>query len=165
MPFTPLHLGIGTICKATSKHQFSFMIFGGTQVLMDIEPLLGLYFGWMHLHLYTHNLIGAVIMGFWAIALGKPLSEWILKSLNYKYWSISWKITIISAFVGSFSHILLDALMHIDMYPFYPLSIKNGLLGLVSPAALHLFCISSILIFGLFCLIRHKYLCLFNKKD
>lgn len=163
MPFTPLHLGIGTICKATSKHQFSFMIFGGTQILMDIEPLLGMYFGWINLHFYTHNLVGAVCIGFCAALLGKPISEWLLKALNYQYWQISWKIAFISAYVGSLSHILLDAFMHMDMYPFYPLSDHNGLLGLTSSAALHLFCILSFCIFGLFCLIKHKYHQLFKK--
>ncbi|MEG1399527.1 MAG: hydrolase, partial [Acinetobacter sp.] len=46
MPFTPLHLGVGACCKAVGQRHFSFMIFAGTQVLMDIEPLLGLIYGW-----------------------------------------------------------------------------------------------------------------------
>ena len=44
MPFTPLHLGVGACCKAVGQRRFSFMIFAGTQVLMDIEPLLGLIY-------------------------------------------------------------------------------------------------------------------------
>ncbi len=45
MPITPLHLGIGCCCKAIGQQRFSMMIFAGTQVLMDIEPLLGLIYG------------------------------------------------------------------------------------------------------------------------
>ena len=40
MPFTPIHLGPGAACKAIGGRHFRFMVFGGAQVLMDIEPLL-----------------------------------------------------------------------------------------------------------------------------
>ena len=39
MPFTPIHLGPGAALKAIGGRHFSFMVFGGSQVLMDIEPL------------------------------------------------------------------------------------------------------------------------------
>ena len=91
MPFTPLHLGVGACCKAVGQRRFSFMIFAGTQVLMDIEPLLGLIYNWQYLHLYTHNLIGATLIGSIALLIGKPISQWVLRSiLNYKNWNISW---------------------------------------------------------------------------
>ena len=38
MPFTPFHPGAGAVFKATGGRHFSFMVFGGTQVLMDLEP-------------------------------------------------------------------------------------------------------------------------------
>ena len=98
------------------------MIFAGTQVLIDLEPLLGMIYGWQYLHFYTHNFIGALLIGGLATLLGKPISEWVLKFFNYPAWQISWKVAALSAFVGSFSHIFLDALMHSDMYPFFPLS-------------------------------------------
>lgn len=55
MPVTPLHLGIGACCKAVGQKRFSFMIFAGTQVLMDIEPLLGLIYGWLPTYLHTQS--------------------------------------------------------------------------------------------------------------
>ncbi len=61
MPFTPFHLGPGALFKAVGGRHFSFMVFGGTQVLMDIEPLLGLIRGWPVLHGYTHTLAGALL--------------------------------------------------------------------------------------------------------
>lgn len=61
MPLTPLHLGIATCCKATANHRFSFLIFAGTQVIMDLEPLFGILLKWQTLHLYTHNLISALL--------------------------------------------------------------------------------------------------------
>lgn len=146
MPFTPLHLGVGACCKAVGQRRFSFMIFAGTQVLMDIEPLLGLIYNWQYLHLYTHNLIGATLIGSIALLMGKPISQWVLRSiLNIKNWRISWRTAAISAYIGSFSHIFLDAFMHHDVYFFYPWILKNPLLGLLSYSVIFYSCISAIL--------------------
>ena len=161
MPFTPLHLGVGACCKAVGQRRFSFMIFAGTQVLMDIEPLLGLIYNWQYLHLYTHNLIGASLIGSIALLIGKPISQWVLRSiLNYKNWSISWRTAAISAYIGSFSHIFLDAFMHHDVYFFYPWILKNPLLGLLSYSVIFYSCISAILFGSL----AWWYVCK-NKKE
>ncbi len=161
MPFTPLHLGVGACCKAVGQRRFSFMIFAGTQVLMDIEPLLGLVYNWQYLHLYTHNLIGATLIGSIALLIGKPISQWVLRSiLNYKNWSISWRTAAISAYIGSFSHIFLDAFMHHDVYFFYPWILKNPLLGLLSYSVIFYSCISAILFGSL----AWWYVCK-NKKE
>jgi len=42
MPFTPIHLGPGAAFKAIGGRHSSFMVFGGSQLLMDIEPLVGI---------------------------------------------------------------------------------------------------------------------------
>ena len=159
MPFTPLHLGVGACCKAVGQRHFSFMIFAGTQVLMDIEPLLGLIYGWQYLHLHTHNLIGATLIGSIALLIGKPISQWVLRSiLTYRDWSISWRTAAISAYIGSFSHILLDAFMHHDVYWFYPWILKNPLLGLIPYSVIFYSCICAILVggFAWFYLCKYK---------
>jgi hypothetical protein len=45
VPFTPFHLGPGLAFKAVSGKHFSFMVFAGAQVLMDIEPLVAIIQG------------------------------------------------------------------------------------------------------------------------
>lgn len=50
-------------------------------MLIDLEPLLGMIYGWQYLHFYTHNFIGALLIGGAATLLGKPISEWVLKFL------------------------------------------------------------------------------------
>ena len=50
-------LGNWNLHKTIAKHHFSLMIFASTQVLMDIEPLLGIVYNWQYLHLYTHHLV------------------------------------------------------------------------------------------------------------
>ncbi|MBU3846141.1 MAG: DUF4184 family protein [Candidatus Acinetobacter avistercoris] len=146
MPFTVLHLGIGTSFKAVQTQRFSLMIFAGTQVLMDIEPLMGLILKWNTLHLYTHNLLGALLIAGLATILGRPISQFVLEKLSIKNCKITWNVALFSAFIGSFSHILLDALMHQDMYPFFPLSMKNPLLDLINYKAIFWGCILSIVI-------------------
>lgn len=151
MPVTPLHLGIGACCKAVGQKRFSFMIFAGTQVLMDIEPLLGLIYGWPYLHIFTHNLIGATLIGSLAFVIGKPISQWILHTVfKSSDWMISWKTAVISAYIGSYSHIFLDAFMHHDVYFFYPLILKNPLQGLVTYSIIFYSCIFSTVLAGLY---------------
>ena len=50
MPFTPFHLGPGALFKAIGGNRFSFMVFGGSQVLMDVEPLVHILRGDAVLH-------------------------------------------------------------------------------------------------------------------
>jgi hypothetical protein len=50
MPFTPFHLGPGAAVKAIAGDDFSFIVFGGAQALMDIEPLVHMVRGDAVLH-------------------------------------------------------------------------------------------------------------------
>lgn len=158
MPFTPLHLGLGTVTKTVLQQHFSFMIFAGTQVLMDIEPLLGMLYGWQELHRHTHHLLGALLIGTLALLLGKPMSEFILKYRQFEHWKISWRVATVSALFGSFSHVLLDALMHSDMSPFYPLSNSQILLNLIPYTWLLYSCLAGIFIGGSMFLIQSNIL-------
>ena len=90
MPFTPLHLGLGASCKAIANKKFSLLIFSGVQVLMDIEPLIGIIRGWTTLHLYTHNLLGALLITLLAVPIGKVMSEFCLRNL---FKQADWQIT------------------------------------------------------------------------
>ena len=67
---------------------------------------------------------------------------------------ISWPAAITGAFVGTYSHVALDSLMHADMRPLAPFSETNALLHLVSLGALHLGCVLSGLLGVLFLFTR-----------
>lgn len=82
MPFTPFHLGPGAVFKAIGGRHFSFMVFGGAQVLMDIEPLVGLLRDRPVLHGYSHTLAGALVIGLIAALSGRPISEFVLRALS-----------------------------------------------------------------------------------
>ena len=143
MPFTPFHLGPGALFKAAGGTRFSFLIFGGSQVLMDIEPLVRLIRGDAVVHGITHTLLGALVIGIVSAAVGRPLSEAALRYLDIAPRSITWPVAFISAFVGTFSHIALDAVMHPDIRPFWPVATSNDLLGVISVGWLHVICIAS----------------------
>jgi len=140
MPFTPFHLGPGAVFKAVGGRRFSFLVFGGTQVLMDIEPLLGILRHQPILHGYTHTLAGALLIGVAAALTGRPASRFVLRRLAIPHDALTWPVAFASAFIGTYSHIALDAVMHADMRPWWPLATGNGLLGSLPLGVLHLLC-------------------------
>jgi hypothetical protein len=141
MPLTPIHLGPGIAIKSALGNRFSFMVFGGAQVLMDIEPLIGIIRGKAVLHGYTHTILGALIIGLVAGVIGRPISAFTLKLLKIKHQPFTWTSSFWGAFTGTFSHIGLDAVMHGDMSPLWPIAQGNKLLGVVSIGWLHLLCL------------------------
>jgi membrane-bound metal-dependent hydrolase YbcI (DUF457 family) len=140
MPFTPFHLGPGALFKAVGGKRFSFMVFGGSQVLMDIEPLVGIIRGSDILHGYTHTLLGALLIGLLAGVIGKPISSFVLQRLRIPHYPFTWTASFIGALVGTFSHIGFDAVMHSDMTPWWPIADGNELLAALSMGDLHLLC-------------------------
>jgi membrane-bound metal-dependent hydrolase YbcI (DUF457 family) len=144
MPFTPLHMGPGLLIKALLQGSFSLLVFGWAQILMDIQPLLVLLIGEGHLHGFSHTYIGASLLALAAALSGKYLAEFGLRLIDQQqFLPISWTVACESAFIGTFSHVVLDSIMHADVEPFWPLSMSNELLGLVTIEQLHWFCIGS----------------------
>lgn len=141
MPFTPFHLGPGLAFKAVGGRHFSFMVFGGAQVMMDIEPLLGIIYGWPVLHGPTHTLAGALAIGTAAGIIGRPISAFVLRLLRIVHPPFTWTASFAGAFLGTFSHVALDAVMHGDMSPLRPFAAGNPLLSLVTMETVHVGCV------------------------
>ncbi|MCU7884657.1 MAG: hypothetical protein KZQ82_10715 [Candidatus Thiodiazotropha sp. (ex Lucinoma annulata)] len=145
MPFTPLHMGPGILIKALLQGSFSLMVFGWAQIVMDVQPLFVLITGDGHMHGFSHTYVGATLLAIFSALSGKYMSELGLKILRISdkdnLLKIGWWVSFISAFIGTYSHVLLDSIMHSDLEPYYPLSQENGLLGLVTVSQLHQFCV------------------------
>jgi len=156
MPFTPVHPGPGLLFKAIGGRHFSFMVFGGAQVLMDIEPLIGIVHGWEVLHGYTHTVPGALLIGAIAGFIGRPVSSFVLKWRRIPHYPFTWLASFLGAYVGTFSHVLLDAIMHADMSLCWPIASGNKLLGIVSIEALHLACAIAAVIGAIACAVYFK---------
>ena len=144
MPFTPYHLGPGILAKALLPGGFSLMVFGWSQILIDLQPLFVLLGGPGELHGITHTYLGATALGIVAAVTGKFLIELAFQRLPTRRQStLSWTVALVSAMLGTYSHVFLDSIMHRDVRPFYPLSPANGLFRWVSLPSLHRFCIYS----------------------
>jgi len=148
------------------------MVFGFSQVAIDIEPLVRIIRGDAVLHGFTHTYLGATLIGIASVILGRPVCQFLLN-----YWTpdpgspfmtwlrgptvISWPAALSGAFVGTYSHVFLDSIMHSDLQPFAPLSEANGLLHVISVDVLHLGCIlagvlGAMLLFSVF-LVRRGF--------
>lgn len=152
MPFTPFHMGPGIAVKAILQGSFSLMVFGWAQIVMDIQPLVVMISGEGHLHGFSHTYIGATLLAIFSALSGKYLSEigLFVFGLN-KQWQvkIAWWVSSLSAFIGTFSHVLLDSIMHADVEPFFPFTTSNAILGVISVQSLHQVCLYSALVGGI----------------
>lgn len=151
MPFTPLHMGPAAILKLAGLGYFSFTVFGYSQILTDLEPLVRMLRGDDVLHGHSHTIAGALIIGVVAALSGKYLCEFGLRiwnaRVNHELFKvpvrISWPVAATSALIGTLSHVLLDSVMHADMMPLWPFNDTNGLLYRLSVSRLHMVCIVS----------------------
>ncbi|PPD42165.1 MAG: hypothetical protein CTY16_14855 [Methylobacter sp.] len=152
MPFTPLHMGPGAAIKAVLGQYFSLMVFGVAQIAMDIEPLVRIIRGDSLIHGFTHTYIGATLIGIATFVVGWPFCQGTLRFWNFitKPKFLRWlhasspisKFAAFSgAFVGTFSHVFLDSIMHVDIHPWIPLNEGNSMLHFISVGWLHLFCV------------------------
>lgn len=143
-------MGPGILVKAILQGSFSLMVFGWAQIVMDLQPLFVLVTGNGHLHGFSHTYVGAGLLAVLSALSGKYLSEVGLKILGISKKGnpikVSWWVSFLSAFIGTYSHVVLDSIMHSDVEPYYPLSQENGLLGLITALQLHQLCIYSALV-------------------
>lgn len=146
MPFTPIHMGPGILIKGLMQGSFSLMVFGWTQIVMDIQPLFVLLSGEGHLHGFSHTYVGATLLAVFSALTGKYLSQvglFLFRITPSIHVGIPWLVVFVSAFIGSYSHVLLDSIMHSDVQPFYPFSSNNAILKIVPVTLLHKFCVYS----------------------
>jgi hypothetical protein len=152
MPFTPLHMGPGLAFKAIGGRHFSLMVFGFSQVMMDLEPLIRMILGDSVLHGVTHSYLGATAVGLASVLIGKPFCQWLLAHVRPDPGLLIWmrgsgRITstsaIVGAFFGTYSHVALDSVMHADMRPLAPFNNNNALLHIVAIDAVHTGCIAA----------------------
>lgn len=120
------------------------MVFGWAQIIMDLQPLFVILTGQGHLHGFSHTYLGATLIGAGSALTGKYAAEWGLHVLREtRFLPIRWPVVIVSAYIGTFSHVLIDSVMHADLEPFAPFISDNPFLGWLSIEALHKFCLYS----------------------
>ena len=152
MPITPFHIIAGFAVKSVFNKHFSWSIFALTNIIIDVEVIYYILTIGEASHKFFHTLIGSSIVALSCAIIGIPICERLLKFWNknlqnekslekLKWLSADTNITIFSsftgAFVGAYSHIILDSLMHFDVKPFEPFFSKT-FVGIISSDLLHI---------------------------
>lgn len=151
MPFTPFHIGPGAAIKVVGGRHFSLTLFTLDQIAMDIEPLVRLNHEDSLLHGISHSYLGATVIAATVALIGWPCCQFMLRlwnkmtGLRFLRWLqrrdvISRPAAFSGAFLGGYSHVFLDSIMHADMKPWFPFSESNGLLYTIPSGWLHVFC-------------------------
>lgn len=143
MPFTPFHFGIGIAAKAALARQFSLVLFVALQVVIDLESLYNLAYGRYPVHRFLHTFVGATLLALLASALlfavvrrwrsgpgGRPRPA-----------GRFFAFLLATSLFATWSHIVLDGIMHRDARPLWPMTDRNPLLSLIGVGGLHLACL------------------------
>jgi hypothetical protein len=136
---------------------FSLTVFGFAQIAMDVEPLLHMLRGEGIRHGLSHTFLGATLIAVFSVLVGRPLCQLLLNSWRpdpadrFQTWlrgpgRITWLAAVGAAFLGTYSHVLLDSMIHGDVRPFAPFAECNPLQGLVPFGAMHLLCVGTALL-------------------
>jgi membrane-bound metal-dependent hydrolase YbcI (DUF457 family) len=130
--------------KAVMQKKFSLLVFAWAQVVMDLQPLVVILTGRGRTHGFTHTLVGAAVLGALAGVSGKYLSEWVLSwRRNRPRVTLRWGVVWFSAWLGTFSHVLIDGLIYPDMDLFWPFATGNPLRIGFLPGEMIRFCVIS----------------------
>lgn len=152
MPITPFHFGPALAAKAAAPKHVSFLAFAATQVVIDSEVLVYLWYGMWPIHRFFHTYLGATVIAVLTVIIGRPLLGGAIRVWNRAMGSlqrsglrieprIPVRPALVGALLGSWSHVLLDSMLYTDMEPFAPFSSSNALLGLLAGFKVYLLCV------------------------
>lgn len=135
MPLTPFHLGPGFLMGLLVFRYLDLPTVLVASVILDVEPALVLFLSLdVPLHGVFHSFLGGTLAAVLLIAVMRPLRPRLspLFSLLGMEQRPSLRTIALAALAGIYLHLLLDAVMHPDLQPFYPFSLNpffsNGVL-------------------------------------
>lgn len=163
MPFTPFHFGPGLLIKAALPNHFSLSMFALANMAMDVEPLYHIMCDDAQLHGATHTLVGAGLIGVGTALWGRIAIRrtWRLSERLSAHAGRPFHITgmqaWLGALLGTFSHVLMDAVMHADVHPFLPFTDANPWLDISCTEHVYLGCVLAGMVGMLFILVRAAF--------
>jgi membrane-bound metal-dependent hydrolase YbcI (DUF457 family) len=122
MPVTPLHLGIPGLVSFRWPEKVDIFAAALGSVLVDLDFFAFLLFG-TKIHGFLHSFVGATVLALVIVGVGHAFPWVVVKLKRWFGWGeerTSLKAMVLGAFLGSYSHVLLDSLIYWDMKPFYP---------------------------------------------
>jgi hypothetical protein len=135
-------------------------------MLIDLEPIALFFLTGEPAHPWLHTLPGAIAVATLAAIAGPRPCRWFLAWWNRQldsgqvkwlavHTAISGPTAWTSALLGTISHILLDAFMHLDVRPFWPFVSVNPLQALIGIEQLQWACIAAgVLGIGILAILR-----------
>ena len=143
VPFTPFHFGIGFAAKAAVQRRFFLSLFIVLQVAIDLESLYNLAYGHYPVHRFLHTFVGATLLAIFALALVLIVVRRWASSRGRRDWPARHFCASLLAtcLFATWSHVVLDGIMHQDARPLWPLTDRNPLLSLIGGGDLHLVCL------------------------
>jgi len=156
VPITPFHFGPGVLFAAAAPRRVSLIAFVAANCITDVESICNVLTGNFPYHRFLHTFLGAAVVAALTIALFLftrhlarrfPLPNW------FSWQQLTPLPVTLGALLGSFSHIVLDGVMHADMRPFAPWSDANPFLHRVSLGVLHWGCVGAAVLGGLLWLV------------
>ncbi len=146
MPLTPFHLGPAMLFGLLLFSYIDFPTFIIANVILDIEPLLNLYFNiGNNMHGFFHSFIGASIIALIIspimFYLRKPMKK-LLESFGLKQ-KTSFKKILLASLFGVYLHVFLDSFLYSDIKPFFP-SAYNPIYDMLPYNEIINFCIFSL---------------------
>jgi len=145
VPITPFHLGPGALLTATTEA--SFTAFVVTNVVIDVESGYNLLTHRYPVHTFLHTFVGATIVAVATIVVLCAIERWMrthrpflqdqptTRRADQSYVAIAG-----GAVAGSWSHVVLDGVMHADSRPLAPWSDENPFYRVIGLWPLHLAC-------------------------
>src|SRR5215212_39683 len=118
MPFTPFHFGAGAIAHAVAPRHVSFLAFCAANVVIDVEPLYWMLVGQPPVHRWAHSYLAATLVLLATTAVSAAASRLasataLPDALGWRW--LTWRQVAIGAALGSYSHVVLDSVMHADL--------------------------------------------------
>ncbi len=127
MPFTPLHLGPGFLMGLLFFRYLDLPTVLVASVILDVEPVLVLSLSIdAPLHSVFHSFLGGTLAAVLLIVVMRPLRprlSSLFSLLGLEQRPFLRTITLASL-AGIYLHLLLDAVMHHDLQPFYPFALN-----------------------------------------
>jgi membrane-bound metal-dependent hydrolase YbcI (DUF457 family) len=115
-----------------------------SQVAVDLESGYHLLRGDWPVHREIHSLLIAALVG---VFCGSAVCLAGRRVLPANHASLQAEVAAapahVGGLIGGLSHSILDAVMHSDLQPFWPVSSRNPFLAVISVSNLHLLCVLS----------------------
>lgn len=129
MPFTLFHFGPALFFGVPLRAYLHLPTFLAASVLIDIEPIIVIVLGLNYpLHGFLHTFLFAslagLFLGFVMFALEGVFHPLFSALLLVDGKKLKMNVFMITGWLGTMLHVLLDSPMYYDIRPFYPMMIN-----------------------------------------